>query len=482
MTKANFPPTQLFIDGKWVDGPNKVVVYDKFTGEVAWELSGAGVDEVNKAVAAAKKAFPIMAKMPIYKRAEILNKTSQLLAENRAAIANCIAREVGKAIKYAGFEVDRAVDTFRLAAEEAAQIHGETIPMDAVKSGEGLFGFWHRKPLGVVGAITPFNFPLNLAAHKIAPALAAGNTIVLKPAEATSLTGAWIVALLEQAGLPAGCINLVHGKGSVLGDIITKHPDISKITFTGSLEVGLHILANAGLKKVTLELGNSSPVVIAADSDMRYAAAKAAIGANYCSGQVCISTQRIYIEAAGYDQFKKFFLEEVGKLKVGNPLDPDTDVGPLILEKDAVRVESWIKEAVAEGATLLTGGQRTKNLLQPAVLENTKPTMKVISQEVFGPAVSLIKVDSFEEGLRLADDTQYGLQAAVFTRDIERVFQAIHGLNFGGVVVNDCPHLRPDQIPYGGNRQSGLGREGLRFAIEEMTSIQTVMFRTSHAR
>src|SRR5580698_7958045 len=189
MTKANFPPTQLFIDGKWVDGPNKVVVYDKFTGEVAWELSGAGVDEVNKAVAAAKKAFPIMAKMPIYKRAEILNKTSQLLAENRAAIANCIAREVGKAIKYAGFEVDRAVDTFRLAAEEAAQIHGETIPMDAVKSGEGLFGFWHRKPLGVVGAITPFNFPLNLAAHKIAPALAAGNTIVLKPAEATSLTG-----------------------------------------------------------------------------------------------------------------------------------------------------------------------------------------------------------------------------------------------------------------------------------------------------
>ncbi len=482
MAKLTTPPTQLFIDGKWVDGPNKVVVYDKFTGEVAWELSGAGPEEVEKAVAAAKKAFPIMAKMPIYKRAEILNKTSQLLAEHRAEIANCIAREVGKAIKYAGFEVDRAVDTFRLAAEEAAQIHGETIPMDAVKSGEGLFGFWHRKPLGIVGAITPFNFPLNLAAHKIAPALAAGNTIVLKPAEATSLTGAWIVALLEKAGLPAGCINLVHGKGSVLGDLITKHPDISKITFTGSLEVGLHILANAGLKKVTLELGNSSPVVIAADADMKYAAAKAAIGANYCSGQVCISTQRIYIEAAGYDTFKKYFLEEVAKLKVGNPLDPETDVGPLILEKDAIRVESWIKEAVAEGATLLAGGQRTKNLLQPSVLENTKPTMKVISQEVFGPAVSLIKVDTFEEGLRLADDTQYGLQAAVFTRDIERVFQAIHALNFGGVVVNDCPHLRPDQIPYGGNRQSGLGREGLRFAIEEMTSIQTVMFRTAHAR
>jgi acyl-CoA reductase-like NAD-dependent aldehyde dehydrogenase len=482
IAKASFPPTQLFIGGRWVDGPNKVTVTDKFTGEIAWELSGAGPDEVHAAVAAAKAAFPIMARMPIWRRAEILNKTSQLLAENRAGIANCIAREVGKAIKYAGFEVDRAVDTFRLAAEEAAQIHGETIPMDAVKSGEGLFGFWHRKPLGVVGAITPFNFPLNLAAHKIAPALAAGNTIVLKPAEATSRTGAWIVALLEQAGLPAGCINLVHGKGSVLGDLIVKHPDIAKITFTGSLEVGLGILANAGLKKVTLELGNSSPVVIAADADMKYAAAKAAIGANYCSGQVCISTQRIYIEAAGYDAFKKHFLEEVAGLKVGDPLDPETDVGPLILEKDAIRVESWIHEAVAEGATLLAGGTRVKNLLQPSVLENTKPTMKVIAQEVFGPAVSLIKVDTFEEGLKLADDTQYGLQAAVFTRDIERVFQAIHGLNFGGVVVNDCPHLRPDQIPYGGNRQSGLGREGLRFAIEEMTSIQTVMFRTGHAR
>src|SRR5215217_8014521 len=210
--KTSFPPTKLYIGGQWVDGPNKVIVMNKFTGEVSHELSGAGVDEVNAAVAAAKAAQPLIAKMPIWRRAEILNKTSQLLAENRAEIAKCIAREVGKAVKYAGFEVDRAVDTFRLAAEEAAQIHGETIPLDAVKSGEGLFGFWHRKPLGIVGAITPFNFPLNLAAHKIAPALAAGNTIVLKPAEATSLTGAWIVALLEQAGLPPGVINLVHGK------------------------------------------------------------------------------------------------------------------------------------------------------------------------------------------------------------------------------------------------------------------------------
>ena len=482
IARASFPPTQLFIGGQWVDGPNKVTVYNKFTGEIAHELSGAGPEEVLKAVAAAKAAFPIMSKMPIHKRADILRKTSELLAQNRAEIAKCVAREVGKAVKYAGFEVDRAVDTFRLAAEEAAQIHGETIPLDAVKSGEGLFGFWHRKPLGVVGAITPFNFPLNLAAHKIAPALAAGNTIVLKPAEATSLTGAWIVALLEEAGLPPGVINLVHGKGSILGDLIVKHPDVAKITFTGSLEVGLHILANAGMKKVTLELGNSSPVIIAADADLKAAAAKTAIGANYCSGLVCISTQRIYVEAPVYDQFKKLLLEEVAKLKVGDPLDPETDVGPLILEKDAIRVESWIKEAVAEGATLLTGGQRTANLLQPAVLENTKPTMKVISQEVFGPACSLIKCDTFDEALRQADDTQYGLQAAVFTRDIERVFQAIHGLNFGGVVINDCPHLRPDMIPYGGNRQSGMGREGLRFAIEEMTSIQTVMFRTGHSR
>ncbi len=482
IAKAPFPPTRLFIGGQWVHGSGSFTVRNKFNGEVVTEIDSAGPEEVEKAVAAARAAFPKMAGTAIHERAAILRRMSEALAERRAEVAECVAKEVGKPLKYAGFEVDRAVDTFRLAAEEAGQIHGETLPLDSVKSGEGLFGFWHRKPLGVVAAITPFNFPLNLAAHKIAPAIAAGNTVVFKPAEMTSLTGAWLAALLEESGLPAGAINLIHGKGSVLGDLLVRHPGVDKITFTGSLEIGLRILSVAGLKKVTLELGNNSPVIVAADADLRSAASKAAIGANYNSGQVCISTQRIYVEAAAYDTFKKLLLEEVAKLKVGDPLDPETDVGPLITEKEAIRVEEWVKEAVSQGATLLTGGRRNGNLLQPMVLENVKPAMKVVCQEVFGPVVSLVRCDTFEEALRQADDTQYGLQAAVFTRDIEKAFQAIKALNFGGVVVNDAPHLRPDLIPYGGNRQSGLGREGLRFAIEEMTSIQTVMFRTAHSR
>jgi acyl-CoA reductase-like NAD-dependent aldehyde dehydrogenase len=432
-------------------------------------------------VAAARTAFPKMAATPLHQRAAILLRVSESLAARRAEVATLIAREVGKPLKYAGLEADRAVDTFRLAAEEACRIHGETLPLDSVKSGEGLFGFWHRKPLGVVAAITPFNFPLNLVAHKIAPAIAAGNAVVLKPAEMTPLTGAWLAALLEEAGLPAGALNLVQGAGPV-GELLVRNPGVDKITFTGSLEVGLRILSVAGLKKVTLELGNNSPVVVAADADLRTAAAKAAIGANYNSGQVCISTQRVYVEAAVYDPFKKLLLEEVGKLKAGDPMDSETDLGPLITEREAERVEEWVNEAVAQGASLLVGGRRQGKMFTPTVLENVDRGMKVMCQEVFGPVMSLVRCETFEEALRQADDTCYGLQAAVFTRNLENALQAIKGLNFGGVVINDAPHLRPDLIPYGGNRQSGQGREGLRFAIEEMTSIQTVMVRTAHVR
>lgn len=478
---THMAPRQLFIAGNWREGTGRLAVTNKIDGSLLAEVALAGEREVEQAVQAARAAAPRMASLPLHQRASILNTVSRALAENRAELAALITREVGKPLKYALVEVDRAVDTFRLAGEEAGRVHGETLPLDAVKAGEGLFGFWQRRPLGVVVAITPFNFPLNLAAHKLAPALAAGNAVVFKPAEATPLTGAWLVSLLEAAGVPPGGINLVQGDGAV-GEALVRHAGVDKVTFTGSLEVGRRILATAGVKKVTLELGNSSPVVVAADAELKTAAAKIAIGANYNSGQVCISTQRCYVEAAVYDAFKPLLLEAVAELNVGDPLDPSTDVGPMISEAEATRVEAWVAEAVAQGARLLCGGKRRGNVLEPVVLEEVQPEMKVMCDEVFGPVLSLVRCRDFAEALRRADDTRYGLQAGVFTQNLEHALEAVRGLNFGGVVINDAPHVRPDLIPYGGNRQSGIGREGLRFAIEEMTSIQTVMIRTSYAR
>ena len=478
MATRTAPPSNLFINGEWKETREHGQVRNKFTGEILSDFATASAADVEAAVASAQRASSVMAEMPLYRRAEILRRTSDLLLAHKEEIATCIAKEGGKPLKFARLETDRAVDTFRLASEEAGQIHGETIPIDAVKSGEGLFGFWQRRPVGVVGAITPFNFPLNLVAHKVAPALAAGNSVVLKPAETTPLTAGLLCALLAEAGLPPGAINLVHGPGEIVGDMVVRHKGVNKITFTGSAAVGRIILASAGIKKVTLELGNNSPVVIAADADLKVAAAKCALGANYHSGQVCISTQRIYVQTQVYDEFRERLRAEIEKLVVGNPLDETVDVGPLIDVKEADRVMSWVTEAQAQGAKLLTGGRRDGALLWPMLAENVNPQMKIVCQEVFGPVASLIRCETFEEGLRQADDTEYGLQAAIFTQDIDRILAGVRALHFGGVIVNDAPHLRPDMIPYGGNRQSGLGREGLRFAIEEMTNIQTVMIRT----
>jgi len=379
--------------------------------------------------------------------------------------------------KYARIEVDRAISTFTIASEEAKRIHGETIPLDAVPAGEGYFGFWQRRPLGVVAAISPFNFPLNLVAHKVAPALAAGNTVVLKPASTTPITAVKLCQILEQAGLPGGAINLVVGPGSTVGDWLIGDPRVAKITFTGSPAVGEHITRVAGIKKVTLELGNNSPVIIAPDADLEMVARRCAVGAYYNSGQVCISVQRIYSQQAIFEPFTEQFVRASEAMVVGDPLDERVDVGPMIDPSEVDRIEGWVNEATSEGAQILTGGRRAGCVYFPTVLTQVKPTMKVVSQEVFAPVASLIPYDDFEEALRQADATQFGLQVGVFTRDIQRVFQAVRRLNFGGVIINDTPAFRADHMPYGGTRQSGIGREGVRFAIEEMTNLQMVAIR-----
>jgi acyl-CoA reductase-like NAD-dependent aldehyde dehydrogenase len=469
----------LFIDGQEVTTSETLVVADKYRGEPLAKVTIAGQPEVELSIAAAQRGARVMAAMPAHRRGEILARAAALLAERREEFARTIATEAGKALKYARAEADRGAQTFAIAAEEAKRITGETVPLDAVPAGEGYFGFFVRRPVGVVVAITPFNFPLNLVAHKVAPALAAGNAVVLKPASSTPITAMKLYQVLTLAGLPAAALNLVVGSGSTVGEWLVSDARVAAITFTGSPAVGRRITALAGIKKVTLELGNTSPVVIAADADLDFAARRCAVGAYYNSGQVCLSVQRIYCDGSVYAAFRDRFVAAAQAMVVGDPLDERVDVGPMIDLSEAQRIESWINEARAQGAALLAGGRRDGAVVWPSVLANVGPHMKVVKEEAFAPVASLIACADFEAALAQADDTCYGLQASVFTRDIDRVLHAIRRLDFGGVVVNDAPTFRADLMPYGGNRLSGIGREGVRHAIHDLTNIQMVSIRAS---
>ncbi|HJQ15244.1 MAG TPA: aldehyde dehydrogenase family protein [Anaerolineales bacterium] len=468
---------KLLIDGQWVDGGPALEVKNKYNGETIATVPTARKEDVDTAIAAAERAEDLMADLPAYKRAEILFRTASLISERADDMAKTIAAEAGKALKFARAEVDRAISTFTIASEEAKRLHGETIPLDAVPSGEGYFGFWIRRPVGVIAAISPFNFPLNLVAHKVAPALAAGNTIVLKPATTTPLAAVKLCQILMDAGLPAGAINLVVGSGGTVGEWLVTDPRVDKITFTGSPEVGRHILSVAGIKKVTLELGNTSPVVVAPDADLDFVARRCAVGAYYNSGQVCISVQRIYSEKQVYEPFSEKFVKATEAMVVGDPLDERVDVGPMIDSKEVDRIEDWVQQAQTAGANVLTGGKRDGTVYYPTVLTGVHEDMKVVAEEVFAPVASIISSDDFESALQQANDTKFGLQVGVFTKDIDRVFKAVKRLNFGGVIINDTPNFRADHMPYGGNRQSGLGREGVKFAMEDMTNIQLVAIR-----
>jgi acyl-CoA reductase-like NAD-dependent aldehyde dehydrogenase len=468
---------KLLIDGQWVQAGEPLEVKNKYTLQPIGYIPTARRQEVEAAIQAAERASEAMADMPAHRRAEILARAANLIKDRREDLACTIAAEAGKALKFARIEADRAYSTFTIASEEAKRIHGETIPLDAVPAGEGYFGFYLRRPVGVIAAISPFNFPLNLVAHKVAPALAAGNSVVLKPASSTPLTAVKLCEILQQAGLPDGAINLVVGSGSTVGEWLVTDPRVAKVTFTGSPPVGRRILSVAGIKKVTLELGNTSPVIVAPDADLDLVAKRCAVGAFYNSGQVCISVQRIYSQQGIYEPFAEKFVQASQAMVVGDPLDERVDVGPMIDPGEVERIEGWVEEARAGGAQVLTGGKREGTVFWPTVLANVNPEMKVVAEEAFAPVASVIGFDDFEEALRLADNSQFGLQAAVFTRDIERVFRAVRRLNFGGVIINDTPAFRADHMPYGGNRQSGLGREGVKFAIEEMTNLQLVAIR-----
>jgi acyl-CoA reductase-like NAD-dependent aldehyde dehydrogenase len=470
---------RLLIDGQWVATGEWIEVKNKYSGESLGAIAAAGRDQVDAALEAAGRGAAAMAEMPAHRRASILARTADLIRARAEDLSTTLAAEAGKALKYARAEVDRAGWTFQTASEEARRLHGETLTLDGLPAGEGYFGFYTRRPVGVIVAISPFNFPLNLVAHKVAPALAAGNSVVLKPATTTPISAVKLCEILIEAGLPAGAMNLVVGPGGTVGEWLVSDPRVDKVTFTGSPAVGRRITQIAGIKKITLELGNTSPVIIAPDADVAYAARRCAVGAYYNSGQVCISVQRIYSQRPVYEPFTESFIHASEAMVVGDPLDERVDVGPMIDVREAERIESWVREAQAGGAQVRSGGKRDGGVYWPTVLTEVSPEMKVVAQEAFAPVASVIACDDFEDALRQADATEFGLQVGVFTRDIGRVLRAVRRLNFGGVIVNETPAFRVDHMPYGGNRQSGLGREGVRFAMEDMTNIQLVAIRTS---
>lgn len=474
MATVTVPRWGLYINGRWREGSRYVPVLHKYRQEVMAEVAEADEALVDEAVRAAQGALEERPLSP-YRRFEILRRAADLLSQRREEFALTIAREAGKPLKYARVEVDRAIQTISLSGEEAKRIHGEQVPVDAAPGAEGRLAFTLRVPVGVVCAISPFNFPLNLVAHKVAPALAAGNAVVLKPATYTPLTSLMLAQLLEEAGLPPGYLNVVVGGGRTVGEALLRHPGIALYTFTGSPEVGERVKAATGLRRVILELGNNSPNLVARDANLDQAAQLLARFAYLYAGQFCISVQRIYVERPAYEPFLEKFVAAARAMKLGDPEEPDTDIGPLISEDDARRVEAWVEEAVQGGARRVLGGPRQGVLYPATVLTDVRPEMKVVCQEVFGPVASVVACSSFEEAIQQANDTEYGLQAGVFTRSLDRAVQAARSLRMGGVIVNDTSGFRVDLMPYGGVRRSGIGREGPRYAIEEMTDLRIVV-------
>jgi acyl-CoA reductase-like NAD-dependent aldehyde dehydrogenase len=464
---------KLLVDGAWLETGDWHEVRSPHSREIVARVAKADAALARRAVEAAAAAMA--EPLPAHRRAEILDHTADLLAERRDELARTIASEAGKPLKAARIEADRAVSTFTMAAVEARRLAGEAVPMDASPAGAGKLAFTLRTPIGVVGAISPFNFPLNLVAHKVAPALAAGCAVVLKPASQTPVSALALAELELEAGLPPGWLNVVVGPSSELGDVLVEDERVRLITFTGSSEVGWKLRERAARKKVTLELGNSTPVLVERDADLEDAASKVALHGFSFAGQSCISVQRVYAQREVYDEFLARLVPKVEALVVGDPLDEETDVGPLIDEDARDRILAWIDEARAGGARVLTGGEVDEGAIRPTVVADVTPEMKVSCQEVFGPVVAVAPYGSLAEAVELANGTEYGLQAGVFTSSLHAALEAAARLEFGGVTVNEAPTFRADQMPYGGVKASGNTKEGPRYTVREMTEERLVV-------
>jgi acyl-CoA reductase-like NAD-dependent aldehyde dehydrogenase len=464
---------RLLIDGEWVETGDWIEVRSPYSGDVVGRVVKAGADETRRAVDAAERAM--REPLPAHKRAEVLVRVAGQLGRRHDEVARLISDEAGKPMKAARVEAKRAMSTYTMAAVEARKLAGEMVPMDASQSGEGKLAFTLRRPVGVVAAISPFNFPLNLVAHKLAPALAAGCAVVLKPASQTPLSALLLAELETEAGLPPGWVNVVVGPSAEIGDVLVEDERVRALTFTGSGAVGWKLRERAPRKQVALELGNATPVIVAADADVERAAAQVAAHAFSFAGQSCISVQRVYVERPRYEEFLERLLPRVDALKLGDPADEETDVGPVIDADARDRILEWIEEARAAGAEVVAGGDLDGELIRPTVIANPPRDAKVSCEEVFGPVCTVTAVSSLDEALELANATRYGLQAGIFTAGLDSALRAAQELEVGGVTVNEAPTFRADQMPYGGVKDSGNTREGPAYAVRELTEERVVV-------
>jgi acyl-CoA reductase-like NAD-dependent aldehyde dehydrogenase len=466
---------KMFVAGSWLDKPEKTEVHNPFDGSVIDTVPKADQSDVERALAAAVDGARTMRAMPGYERFQILRKASELIRSRRDDLARTISSEEGKTLRESSAEAARAAETIELSAEEAKRIGGEVLPIDGATNGAGKFAFTIRVPCGVVVAITPFNFPLNLPCHKIGPALAAGNAVIFKPASDTPLVALKLVEILLEAGLPPTAISCLTGSGGAVGQQLCTDPRVRKISFTGSRDVGEQIVKMAGLKRVTMELGSNCPLVVMDDAEVEQAAQIIAATGYSNAGQVCISTQRVLATPKVYSDLLDAVKPKVAALEVGNPLAESTKMGPMIRDRDAARVSQWIDEAVQGGARLVAGGRRSGTRHEATLLADVRPEMRISRDEVFGPAVAATACSDLDEAIQLANDSKYGLAAAILTRDINRAMRFCRDVDSGNLHVNAGPQFRADLMPYGGLKDSGLGKEGPRYAIEEMTELKTVV-------
>ena len=456
------------VDGKWLYEGEAFEVLAPHDGRIVGRAFHATPQHLDRAIGAAVGAFEATRKLPAYERQRVLHAVADGLAARREEIACTLALEAGKPIRAARAEVERGIFTFRVAAEESTRILGEWLPLDLQAASKGRWGIVRRFPVGPIASVTPFNFPLNLVAHKVAPAMAAGCTVVHKPAPQTPLCSLLLAEIVQEAEWPAGALNVLPLSNADAEGLVTD-PRVKLLSFTGSAAVGWELKKKAGKKRVVLELGGNAGVIIHHDAELSYAAERCVQGGFSYAGQTCISVQRIYVHERVFDQFLAAFVPRVRKLALGDPLDEATDVGPMISEAAARRAADWVEEAVTAGATLLCGGNRCGALLEPTVLTSTRPENRVNCEELFAPVVTVEAYVEFGDALRQVNATNFGLQAGVFTRDAKLIFEAYEELQVGGVIVGDVPSFRIDHMPYGGTKDSGLGREGIRYAIEEMT-------------
>ena len=475
-TTAGTKPHPIFLAGRWVESDDPLVVTNPANpDEPAGATFNASEAQYEEAVEAAVAAFEVTRTLPAYERGAILRNISAGIKARREELGKIMAREAGKPIRDALIEVDRAVITFRLGAEEAERMVGETIPLDLMPASKGRVGITRRFPIGPIAGISPFNFPLNLAAHKVSPAIASGNTIVLKPPSKDPLTMLTVAEIIEEAGPPAGSVSILPMTRE-LGDKMVADDRFKLLTFTGSPSVGWRMKERAGKKKVVLELGGNAGVIVDKSADLDWAVRRLLVGAFTYAGQVCISVQRMFVHDDIWDELMKRFVEGAKSIKVGDPLDPETELGPMVDGAAAERTQRWVDEAVAMGGKVLLGGKAAGNFFPPTILTDVPPTAQVCSNEAFAPLAVAFRFSDFGEAIKQVNDSMFGLQTGVFTNDLANSWRAFNELEVGGVIVNDVPTYRIDHMPYGGVKASGLGREGIKYAIEDMTEPRLMVF------